>query len=212
MTYPGNWATAYPVGGHWSSSVTTPPDDSEVLTIDELKERARILPGDEESDPLMQSYIAAARQQVEQDISCALGTQTIAATFTIAPAPGEVLVLPWPPLQEILAMTAFNAAGDPIDVDVEDPTQVRYIDFGAVPARVLIGSAFNPGSAAGLWFSLKVGWTKATLPPALKFAVGLLASHYLTAGRDRTVIGTSVLDMPAGYEDAINPFRLLKVA
>lgn len=197
----------YPVGGHWGVTVITAGDSDDVLTVAELLERARIVPGDAESDALLKSYIGAAIEQVQRDIGYALPTQTIAATFAYAPAPGEVLLLPMPPLQTIDAMTAFDASGAPVVIDAEDPGQVLYIAFEC-PARVVIGAAFFPGSPLGTTFTLTVGYTAATIPPALKFAVGLLATHYLTAGRDRVVIGTSVLPMPAGYAEVIDAWRL----
>jgi hypothetical protein len=55
---------------------------------------------------------------------------------------------------------------------------------------------------------LLVGWTQATLPPPLKQAVGLLATHYLTYGRDRVAVG-GVVEMPAGYAEAIAPYTLV---
>jgi hypothetical protein len=88
---------------------------------------------------------------------------------------------------------------------------MQQLDMVSMPARLTwMPSTFTgtPSPLAALTLSVIAGWTKETLPPALKFAVGLLATHYLTAGRDRVVIGTSVLEMPAGYADAIDAYRL----
>lgn len=183
--------------GHWSSRVTVAGNDDDVLTIAELKERARIIPGDEESDELMQSFITAARQQVERDTGLALPTQTMEVQYTTPPFAGDVLLVPWPPLQTLDSMVDVD--GTPIDV-----TGV-FVNAVAMPARV-----FGEGmtSRIGLTMTVTVGYTKETLPPLLKFAVGLLAAHYLTTGRDRTIVGTIVADMPAGYEEAIQAYRL----
>lgn len=201
----------YPVGGHWAAVVTTPGDDlTDVLSVAELQERARIVPGDEESDALLTSYLTAARQQFERDTGLAVPTQTIAVTFAYAPAPSSVLLLPMPPLQAVTAMAALDADGAPVDLDVEDPALVRWLDTGSMPARLVTGPAFPAG--LGLALTLTVGWTKQTLPEAIRFAIGVLATHYLTAGRDRVVIGTSVLDMPAGYREVVEAYRLEVVA
>ena len=197
-----------PVGGHWETASVQAGNPADVLTVAELNERARTVPGDEESDALLTSYIAAAISQVEHDTGFALPLQTINVTFDRAPAPGETLLLPCPPLQAIQAMSGFDAAGNPVPIDIDDPAQVRYIDYNAKPARVVMGASFNPGSRLGLWLTLQVGYEAETVPPLLKLAVGILAAHYLTAGRDRTLIGTSVVVMPAGYEDAINAYKL----
>lgn len=183
--------------GHWSSRVTVAGNDDDVLTIAELKERARIIPGDEESDELMQSFITAARQQVERDTGLALPTQTMEVQYTTPPLAGDVLLVPWPPLQTLDSMVDVD--GTPIDV-----TGV-FVNAVAMPARVF-GAGMT--SRIGLTMTVTVGYTKETLPPLLKFAVGLLAAHYLTTGRDRTIVGTIVADMPAGYEEAIQAYRL----
>jgi uncharacterized phiE125 gp8 family phage protein len=200
----------YPLNGHWAARSLTAVDDTDVLTVDELLERARIVAGDAESPELLASYIAAARQQVEQDTGCALPTQTIAVRFDAVDG-AMPLTLPWPPLQVVDSITYTDADG--LDVVLDPDDLIAHVDLLSMPARVwwIPGVLSGLPSPIALTLSLTVGWTQATLPPALKFAVGLLASHYLTAGRDRTVIGTSVLVMPAGYEDAIAPWRLVKV-
>jgi uncharacterized phiE125 gp8 family phage protein len=204
MTWPlTTWSGTYPVGGHWAGRVLTAGNDDDVLTVDELKERTHVV----ESDALLKSYISAARQQVERDTGLTLPTTQLAIEFGTAPAAGEVLLIPYPPLQEITVMTGFDAAGNPVAIDIEDPTQVLLINVTSKPARVTFGSAFNPGSTTGLWLTITAGWTKDTLPPLLKQAVALLASHYVTFGRDLATLD-SVVPMPMGYEAAIQPFRL----
>jgi uncharacterized phiE125 gp8 family phage protein len=192
---------------HWAVRVTDEGNDDDVLTVDELKERARIVPGDEESDALLQSYITAARQQVERDIGCALPTQTVAASFDTVDA-SQPLTVPWPPLQAVEGVSYTDPDGVVVDLD---PTElITRIDTLSMPGRIW----WLPGVFTGvpypltLTLALTVGWTKDTLPPLLKFAVGLLAAHYLTAGRDRVVIGTIVDDMPAGYAEAIQAYRI----
>lgn len=206
-----SWRGYAPVGGHWGAAVVEAGDPEDVLTVAELNERARILPGDEESDELCKSYIAAAIQQVERDTGYALPTQTLSVTYDLAPAPGETLLVPWPPLQAITAMQGFNANGDLVPIDIEDPQQIRYIDFASMPARVLVGPAFNPGSAYGTWLTITAGWTKEQLPAQFKFAVGLAAAHFLTIGRDRVALGVSVAEMPAGYREAVDSLRLVEL-
>lgn len=188
----------------WSARVIGTVNDDDVLTVAELKERARVVPGDDESDELLKSYIAAARQQVERDTGCALPTQTLLIEY--GSGVWGTLLIPYPPLQEVLTLSGLDANGIPSDIDIEDPAQVLLINTTAMPGRVVFGASF--GSYAAVAMSVTAGWTKDTLPPLLKFAVGLLAAHYLTAGRDRVVIGTIVGDMPAGYAEAIQAYRL----
>jgi uncharacterized phiE125 gp8 family phage protein len=179
-------------GGHWSARILVPPA-IEPITPTELLDRARLTGSDAEGTPLLADYIAAARAQVEQDTGCALLSQTIAVGFDYAPR-----FLPWPPLQAIAQVTAVdgNGVSQPID-----PT-TYWVDTLSMPARI----GWTTAPAGPVTFELLVGWTLPTLPPPLKQAVGLLASHYLTYGRDRVAIGSGVAEMPAGYAEAIAPY------
>jgi uncharacterized phiE125 gp8 family phage protein len=195
-------STWYQNGGHWATQpMPDPINDDDVLTVAELKERAHI----NESDELLQAYISAARQQVERDTSCALPTQSIAVGYDTPPASGQPLLLPCPPLQEL---TSAVWVGADSTTEVIDPALFQ-IDFISMPARLWFtgGAAPFPLGPQGFALTLKVGWTKATLPPLLKFAVGLLASHYLTFGRDLATVD-SVTTMPMGYAEAIQAYRL----
>jgi uncharacterized phiE125 gp8 family phage protein len=191
MTSTGVCAT----GGHWSARIVTPPA-VEPITPAELLDRARLAGSDAEGSPLLTDYIAAARAQVEQDTGCALLTQTIAVAFDGVPT-----TLPWPPLQAVTSATSIDAAGvaQPID-----PATYR-LDTLSLPARLL----WTVVPSGPVTLELTVGWTPETLPPPLKQAVGLLATHYLTYGRDRVAVGVSVAEMPAGYDEAIAPYTLV---
>jgi uncharacterized phiE125 gp8 family phage protein len=209
MTYP---CATYPsspyaaVGGRCSWRVVDAAT-AEPLTVGELYSRARIVPGDEEDQTLVESYIKAAREQVERDTGCALPTQTIAIGYDrIEPGPYR---LPMPPCQAVTNVIYMDANGGSTELDVD--LAIAQLDIVSMPARLLFTpGAFNglpaPVAIQPLGLVATVGWKPAELPELLKQAVGLLAAHYLTAGRDRTVIGTSVMVMPAGYEDAIAPF------
>jgi uncharacterized phiE125 gp8 family phage protein len=197
-------STGYVCGQRWAARVLVLPVE-EPITTDELLERARLTGSDAESPTLLQDYIAAARNQVEQDTGCALLTQTIAVGFDQLPQ-----YLPWPPVQTAAA-TWTGADGTPV---VIDPTTYS-IDVLSFPARIAwsVIPAMTSARALYPWtFELVVGWTLETLPPSLKFAVGLLAAHYLTLGRDRVTMGGGATEMPAGYDEAIAPYRLLVLA
>jgi uncharacterized phiE125 gp8 family phage protein len=187
-----SWGVTRPL--HWAARVVTPPI-VEPITPAELIERARMQGTDAESSALLADYIAAARAQVEQDTGCALLSQTIAISVDGVPT-----VLPWPPLQAVATASYLDAAGVSQPMD---PATYR-VDTLSFPARIW----FSVTPAGPVTLELLVGWTQQTLPPPLKQAVGLLATHYLTLGRDRVVIGTAVEDMPAGYAEAIRPYTL----
>jgi len=206
--------TCVPVGGHWAARQTQDNcgetiNDDNVLTVDELRERAHI----EESDTLLKSYISAARLQVERDTGCALPQQTVAVVYERVDS--GIYLVPMPPTQNILTVQYMDSDGLVTSLVVDDV--VQYLDAVSMPARLVwTPTAFqglNPSMpGAALLLTVTAGWTKETLPPLLKFAVGLLASHYLTVGRDLVSVDSTPVAMPMGYEAAIAPYRLELVA
>ena len=209
--YGGPWirGSRFPVGGHWAASQFSgdgvdPINDDDVLTVAELKERTHI----EESDELLKSYISAARQQVERDTGCALPQQTIAVGYDRID-PAGIYLVPMPPLQAVVSVQVLTTDGNSTQLDPD--TIIESFDALSMPARL----TFKPGAfdgftlvpLSGLFLNCTVGWPKAFLPPLLKFAVGLLASHYATFGRDLATVD-SVVSMPMGYESAIQGYRL----
>jgi uncharacterized phiE125 gp8 family phage protein len=217
-----DWQPIYtrwtPPGGTWAARVITPPNDDDILTLAELADRTHVT----ESDALMTDYRAAARRQVERDTGCALTTQTIQVAYDVAPVAGDVFVLPCPPLQAVAAITFVLADGTTLAVD--PATAPITLDAWSFPARLCWNSLpIFPQSLATfqpLRLNLVVGWTgPAYVPPAsppfttplpssLKHAVGLLASHYLTYGRD-LVSENVASEIPMGYDDAIAPYQVL---
>jgi uncharacterized phiE125 gp8 family phage protein len=203
---PGPWS---PVGGHWSVSTVTPPNEDDVLTVAQLKERARILPGDEESDELYQSYIAAARMQVERDTGFALSTRTLAVGYDRLDL--GAYQIPYPPCQDVTSVIYMDVEGGSTDLG---PEVIAQLDRVSMPARVtFLSGAFAglaaPSSMQPLGLVITAGFAQGETPDAFRFLVGLLASHYVTAGRDRVALGGDRMDvMPAGYTELVNALRL----
>jgi hypothetical protein len=179
-----------------SSVLVTAPTE-EPLTVDEVKLRAACddWPVDDPRNALVPDYIAAARAQVEHDTGLALLTQTrlvtIAASAGIYPIPWQA----WP----VQSMT--DAAGRTVDPRLYAGLQC-WMGF------------WLPG---GSW-TVVVGWPSAAAlkaeAPLLVHAVGLLAAHYLTLGRDLAIAGGGPGDaspelVPMGYADAIAPYQLV---
>jgi uncharacterized phiE125 gp8 family phage protein len=190
----------------WAVTAGPVAATDEPLQPADLLALARIVAGDEET-ALLPGYISAARQQVEQDTGRALVNTVQDVYADVLPSDTPVL-LPWPPLQSLIVLDWTDDTGTvtPIDptaylVDpVSAPARFAWTDPSAVPRTVR--------SVAGWHVQQRVGWTPTTLPPLLRQAVGLLAAHMLTTGRDLTVIGATVEDMPYGYAAAIAPYRL----
>jgi uncharacterized phiE125 gp8 family phage protein len=197
------WPGSLPPAPRWSVLPPNAPD-TEPITAADLYNYARIVGGDEE-DPIALDYIRAARQQVENDTGRALPMQTLDIFLDYVPY--TVVPLPWPPVIELPTIEVALADGT-------SQTVTDYsIDFYSQPARLLIHNVADlPALATGftvLHLTLLVGYSPPTLPPLLKHAVGLLAAHFLTTGRDITIIGDRMEVMPFGYAEAIAPFRLV---
>jgi uncharacterized phiE125 gp8 family phage protein len=191
------------------------------MTVAQLQERARIVTGDEESTALMQSIRTAAREQIEGDIDCALTTQQIEVAFDRLPVQPlsygflysryVPLPLPRPPLQSVDSITLTNPDGTTADLD---PATTVTVDALSMPARVFWTGPplpFFTTAIQPLRMTLTVGWTAATLPEALRTCIGLLASHMLTTGRDRVVVGERVAAMPFNYEEIIAGYRIISL-
>jgi uncharacterized phiE125 gp8 family phage protein len=211
------WHVARHMPPRWSVQVSTPPA-AEPLTVDELLTYARILTGDEEPT-LLAGVIAAARQQVEQDTGLALLTQTqecyldvLAPAGLWSSAAWWALDLPWPPLQRVDRVEWTDVAN--VVHPVDPATYV--VDAVSRPGRLIwtTGAGWPSGvrSFQGWHVQQVVGWPDpAALPPLLKHAVGLLAAHLLTTGRD-LASDTPMTLMPMSYTQAIAPFRLETLA
>jgi uncharacterized phiE125 gp8 family phage protein len=180
------------------SAVLVTPPAIEPISLEDLKLRARHDRTDE--DALLLGFIQAARQQVERDTDRALLTQTWRAVVVAPYGPIEV---PWPPLQAVTKVTVQTAEG----TSVLDPS-LYVVDTVSAPGRVLISGM----GAAAVEIEYVAGWPDvAHLPPLLVHAVGLLAAHYLTVGRDLATVGTIISTTVAGYAEAVAPYRLVGV-
>jgi uncharacterized phiE125 gp8 family phage protein len=194
-------------------STVTPRAITEPITVEELLALARIVPGDEET-PLCPGYISAARQQVERDTDLGIAQASYVVTFDAWPA-STVLELPYPPLVSVESVIWT----DTDNVEHTVPATSYVVDTVSVPGRIIWTPAADwqppatePRAYAAWAVTFTAGYDTTTIPPLLKWAVGLLASHYLTTGRDLTIVGTSGMEMPMGYAEAIRPFRLESVA
>jgi len=219
------WARAKPVpvelnvnvpwwsGGQHGVSVLIDPPEFEPLTLEEAKLRAGFVwvAGDER-DALLRSFISAARAKVEMDTGLALPEQTRDVRFDYL-ATDEPILLPGvcAPLQQVLEAYTIAADGTAIPLDPAG----YVIDSMSNPARVLITSAVAGTSMTFQPFGLKIvaGWkTAAEIPPLLVHAVGLLATHYLTLGRDIMALGTIATELPLGYEHVISGYRPARIS
>jgi hypothetical protein len=177
------WASPYGVASELLEAPVAEP-----LTLDEAKLRAGLdWPAGDPRDELMLGFIKSARQKVELDTGLALLEQTRRVSFA-APA-GFPLPLP--------AQTI--------------PTVSITPDAGSTPPELADGVLVGDYTGALI---VVAGWpdaaTLALEAPLLVHAVGLLVAHMATLGRDLASFEEPFL-VPLGYDDAIQPHRILRL-
>ena len=177
---------AYPLG---VSSVLVEPPTEEPLTLDEAKLRAGLdWPAGDPRDALMADFIKAARAKVEQDTGLALLLQTRRVTLNV---PGGSLL---PPPAQTIPTVSITAEAAPPFIARHD---VWWFTEDTAGTYLVVAGWPTPAA-------LRVE------APLLVHAVGLLVAHYATLGRDLASIDESFIT-PLGYDDAIQPHRLLWV-
>jgi uncharacterized phiE125 gp8 family phage protein len=175
----------------------------EPITVDELQAIARIVAGDEEL-ALCPGYIQAAREQVERDTDLRLVARQYIATYD-AYAVTWPLPLPYPPLVSVEQVAWTDGAG----LQTVVPPSEYLVDVGRVPGYLLWNPSWQPRPLRALAVTFTSGYVPTALPGLLKFAVGVLAAHYLTTGRDAVTTLGSLVVMPHGYQEAIDRSRLV---
>jgi len=180
-----------------SSVLVSGPVD-EPLTLAEGKLRAGLdwSAGDPRDD-LMNSWIKAARSQVEQDTGLALLTQIRDVTFA---DDSSALYLPLPvqawPVQSMIT---------------PDGRIVSAAMFRKNSTRRAVQWS-TPTSMSGTW-RIVSGWPTVddlkAQAPLLVQAVGLLTAHYATFGRDTVSDARHLEAIPYGYDACIAPYQMV---
>jgi uncharacterized phiE125 gp8 family phage protein len=157
----------------------------------------------------MTQFIAAARAQVEQDTGLALLTQTREVTLVVPVSGGTVPLPPHcTPLQEITELTASPAIGSSARLVLDPRVHLQVGTSGSVTFLSW------PADAGIATLRVIAGWPdRAALlaeVPLLIQAVGLLTAHFATLGRD-LASGTPATKVRMGYDEAIEPYRLVWV-
>lgn len=196
---------------HAVSTLVTAPI-VEPLTLIEAKLRAgQDWAAGDARDALMTTCVVAARMKVETDTALALLTQTRDVLLDVAPI-GGVLTLPdqSTPLQSITSVTSYDTSGAanilaPSNYQVDTVSgRIGLTTDGVWPLDL---RPFQP-----IAIRIVAGYANAAAIPApLVLAVGLMAAHYFTAGRDVVITGTIVSTTPYGYEDLIAPYRVVSL-
>lgn len=181
MIYWDRWGRASSYGRVRYSTVLVTPPALTLIDVEELKARARI-DGDDENGLLL-DYIRTAISKVEKDTGVALLTQTWDVIFDEWRGTWAVLSMPFKPLQSVTSIKTTDSAGA-----VTTWAASNYLVDTASARIALATTVAWPGDIRlfQAWtIRIVVGHTSVSLiDPQLVHAVGLLATHYATAGRD----------------------------
>ncbi len=205
-----------------ASIVVTVPPATEPLSLADAKSHLRVDINDD--DALIQSYITAARQRVEEASYHKLVTQTVQLTLDEFPWNSPrgwfdgtyyrqrrdrwpVIELE-PPVQSITSVTYVDPAGN---VQTLDPSKYR-VDVNSSPGRLtpalnqLWPATANVIAAVTVLYVAGFGAASA-VPVKLMEAIRLLLGHYYN-NREQILSGTRLvaLEIPEGFDDLVREF------
>ena len=182
------------------------PPQAEPVSVAELKNHLRLDHASE--DTLLQTLLAAARDDVERQTGLALFRQTWRVVIGELPPDRRVSLTRYPVMQ-VVSVTAFAADGEATAV----PPAQWHLDRFTRPASVDF-SALAPGTdvSNGIEIDYEAGHgdTGADVPDLLKRAILLLAAH-LYEHRSGSMTDGQVTAWPSGYGRLIAPFRLVRL-
>lgn len=176
--------------------------NAEPVSISEAKTYCRIDSGSED-DPLVLSFITAARQAAEQELHRYLITQTLDAYFDAFPDYDDDYQILLPPLQSVTSITYVDTNGATQTL----ATNQYSVDSKSQPARITPAygvswpSTRNQNNAVIVRFVAGYGVASA-VPQCVKNWM-LMRIHTLWDNRAHIVVGANISDLPTAYIDGI---------
>lgn len=187
--------------------VTAPA--SEPLTTAEAKSHLRVDITDD--DTLIDAYVKAARQYVEEDMGRALITQTWDYTLDEFPADGSAIQIPRPPLQSVTSVTYVDSAGA-----TQTLSSANYIvNTGKRNGEITLAygqtwpATREQANAVTIRFVAGYGAASA-VPETIKTAVRLTLGD-LYGNREGSIVGATHIVNPA-VAALLGPYRLVEIA
>lgn len=185
------------------------PPGAEPITLAETRAHLRL--DGTTQDGLLDALVRAAREHLERETGLAL----IARSFRLYRddwPQDRVIQIARGPVQAIEAMTVYDDAGMPQDLDVAGVA----LDGTARPARLLLPAPAElpvPGRALNgieIDFTAGFGEAGADVPDTLKRA---LLTHVAAMYELRGVVaaGDQPGAVPAGYDRLVAPFRMRRL-
>lgn len=187
--------------------ITTPPA-SEPVTLAQAKAHLRVDFTDD--DALIGVLIQAAREHCEEILGRALMAQTVEAVLD--EEPGDVIVLPRPPLISVRSIKFY-------DVDnvatLVDPSEY-LVDTHSEPGRIVLADEgewpdvdLRPGNAVVIEFDAGYGDDETDVPSKFRQAMLLLIGHWYTHREEVSVGGGSAMPVPFAAQALLQADRVM---
>lgn len=193
-------------------TVITPPT-LEPFDLADMKVHLRVDSDITDEDDLIESLTAAAREWVESYTGRTLFDTTLEAAFE--GYPGRQILLPKPPVIEIVSFKYTDASGVDTTLGVDQYTldQVYSLQPRLVPAYNVVwpSTRWQPSS---LRIRYRAGYARAgspdernLIPASLKAAIKMIVAH-LYEHRESVSEGQPLQDVPMGAQWLCRPLRV----
>lgn len=186
--------------------VQVTPPSVEPVTVDEAKAHMRIDHADE--DVFITSLITTARQYVEGFLQRSLLPQTWMMTLDAFPC-GNTIVLPRPPLRNVLAVRYYDENGVLQDL----PSSTYHVDIDSELGRVVLvdGAEWPPTQVRpnAVMVEFEAGYDDAaSVPQPIKHAMLLLIAHWYENREAVTPEGSQAMVLPLAVDSLLRPYRV----
>lgn len=182
---------------------TITPPAAEPVSLETVKEHLRI--DLDAEDALLETYLAAAREDGEELSRRAFITQTLEMIVDTWPQDGILTVLR-PPLQSVTSVKYY-------DSDNVQHTWTDYIvDADSEPGRIIFntlpGDALRESGAIVVRFVAGYGDASEDVPNRIRRAILMLVGHYYE-NREAVNVGNIVTVMPLSSKNAFLAERVV---
>ena len=187
---------------------------AEPVSLEEMKQHLRVDYTDEDS--LIEQYISAARQKLEQRCARAFVEQTWELRTSSFE---DTIEIPLPPTVGIVSVTYFDTANAEQTVD---PTNYAFVDGGEEQTSSLVWMGSKPTKLANRPDAARVrftaGWPAdydqspvdygANVPYAIKQAILFLAAHHYENREEVMLVPTrqEIMGVVEGVDSLIAPY------
>ena len=192
---------------------------AEPVSLEEMKQHLRVDYTDEDS--LIEQYISAARQKLEQRCARAFVEQTWELRTSSFE---DTIEIPLPPTVGIVSVTYFDTANAEQTVD---PTNYAFVDGGEEQTSSLVWMGSKPTKLANRPDAARVrftaGWPAdydqspvdygANVPYAIKMAIMLVAASMYELRQDTVLapVRQDLIPLVEGAETYIAPYVVMRL-